>query len=130
MKLILRDSEWWRGNEDYSRMVVFDSPQGGEVLGYCCLGVLAKQLGAEPEELCFQEELKECGKRIPYSYPNSMRPGQLPEGYPVKLIDSNFLAAKISSINDDPDLTDEERVERLRPLFRQVWIEVEYRPDE
>jgi len=133
MKLILKDSEWWRGNKDYSRMVVFDGTGlGAPVQGYCCLGVLAKQLGASPESLCYQEEL-EAGEKIPRSYPTSRH--AVPEDYPEELIydtneDGHDLDVSIGNINDDPDMTDEERVERLRPLFRQAGVEIEYRPNE
>jgi hypothetical protein len=140
-KLILKNSEWLRGRGLGTLIVTEDSADNSEredgALGFqkchigkrCCLGIAARLFGVPDEALSFTDV---HGKRRGFGFPDTLL---AEHGWPVKdysLEQYGTLKSQgaIGTINDDTLMSDEERVARLRPLFLDNGIEIEYRADE
>ena len=116
MKLILTDSEWLRG-------------EGWESLLYrakdkkkCCLGVCLVDLYACPVKYLDDIGSPEGLNHEEFKLPTWMAPRGIGEDAP--------LIKDMIKINDAKGVSDEERVEKLKPLFAKVGIELEFRPEE
>lgn len=127
-KLILKGSEWLRGEEPSFLVRASDDKK-------CCMGIEAVDRGIDPNKLCgvtMPRKLRWMGDPLMTQY----------------AADWNKDALAIAAINDavtwsevhrygigrdkdrDAKVTDEERIGLLRPYFLSHGIELEFRPDE
>ena len=106
-RMILRSSEWARGGGPDSASLLDASGKR------CCLGVAARCFGVR------LGDIENCP--IPHFTERSIY--QSAWG-------GNEGQREIATINDSPGLTDEQRLEILRPLFAAEGIEIDWRPNE
>jgi hypothetical protein len=61
MKLTIQRSKWYRGNEGtHSRLLISEAAPPTQRLKMCCLGFLAKALGASDDDIVNQTEPENC----------------------------------------------------------------------
>lgn len=127
-RLVLRDSEWLRG-EQSADLTDRDSSEGQfgwldpETMKVrrCCLGLLAEACGLLAEG--------PTPIRIPHMLRDYMGPKLDEHPYFLALCD-NPLTNTMMTLNDHKHMADEVRVEELRPLFAEIGIELDWRPEE
>jgi hypothetical protein len=138
--LIIRASEWARGNQK--------DEDGKDITNYlyapstdtsCCLGIHALQCGASKKDLSKLGEPEEISHEVITKLNNypwieiedvelDMEEGDVLT-YPMVYNTPNVQDA--IEINDsDLEWTDDERIDRLRPLFKEVGWEIDWRPNE
>lgn len=123
--LVIKSSEWHRGqlyleNEDgipsgsgISRLLMPGYYDDGRSAGKrCCLGILARDLGARDEDL------------LDVAYPRHKRTAC---AWPDAVL---WLEEAIGLINDDGRISDADRLARLGRLFAEFGYQIDYRPDE
>ena len=122
MRLVIKGSEWGRGVLSNSEL--YDGER------FCCLGIHARACGVGPDDMyglglpghLLDEEIE-----VPEPY----RAAWIPDGAsPHDIVDGSSGAAwDAANINDDTAISDEERIAKLRPLFREVGVTIVWRPD-
>jgi hypothetical protein len=141
-KLILKDSTWLRGRyshhnpaEDEDDMELSSCLFRGSDGRMCCLGADAVRSGFTRRKI--------QGMPTPAAFLRLFEPGQL-QGDQAAYADrwtkeseygivrdyNSAGAGTLMDINDDIKITDEERVERMRPIFAEYGIELVFLPNE
>lgn len=110
MKLTIRRSDWLRGKGALGSALLTDTGK------MCCLGFLALELGAKPEEILSVPTPAGCAHI------------NWPEGFIEKFSDiiHNIGCQSLMEINDDCSLTDKDRENTLKDSFTRFGIEVEF----
>lgn len=119
--LVIKGSEWYRGlGGDDSLLHAADGR-------FCCLGLDAVRCGvpvdlmdecvaAEPIDIArYDEELDESVVDVPVRYAHWLTSA-----------DTNT----VIQINDNPHISDGERIEALRPIFAKHGIVIDWQPNE
>ena len=124
-KLVLRGSVWLRAKGQigrwhglYYRSNLFTKSTGR----MCCVGVLGAACG-------IPKRLME-GQGTPSGVINNIRPPDeehLESAYEYRSLSPAW--GSFYEANDDPHTTDEEKISLLTPLFAEMGIELEFRPD-
>lgn len=132
-QLILRDSEWLRGELSWEDGENESKLYRTEDRRMCCLGLDALACGVPREILEDQATPLQVGREIKEECP-------LPDAlaYVARWVYSSFGEYEIHSqdatdlmtINDDRDFSDEERIEEMRPIFAKHGIELVFLPNE
>jgi hypothetical protein len=137
-RLILKGSQWLRGNLAWQPNPRVDGELENESYllresdgRMCCLGVDAASRGIDPS-IIFESP----GPSAMYDRLSDTEMEALPGvcGYMEDWFDrENYSerpnAVKAMLINDDRNLTDEERVAALRPIFRSLGITLVFKPN-
>lgn len=113
MKLVIDRGTWYRGKgSDGSFLLLGSGPYAG---CRCGLGELALACGARPEEI-----IDQCGPSdVPtIAWPDAFKPGPRSTDTP--------LVREITRVNDDEDMSDHARVERLLTLFWNGGVQIEF----
>lgn len=134
--LVIRSSEWARGKikrYDDPHQVhtnwLFDPYRNKS----CCLGIHAFQCGISKAELRMEatpDELSVSAIKMATDFPWAQIAvyEEFNEEYVITNCSREINVAM--KINDDRDLTDDERIAQLRPVFAKHGWEIEWRPDE
>ena len=128
MKFILNIPTWRSGGLPEERPVEIlgeGDIELGNTLGYsCCLGQFCRQLGVDEKDL--------TGVAMPMSLPTEIISANkalsiFVEKSPLEInvYECTDLAMRAAGINDDTDLTVEERIEALQDLFHLSGHEIE-----
>lgn len=121
-KLVLRNSEWLRGEgAEVSRLEREDDHKR------CCVGVCAIQMGVAPAVITGETTVRSLERHL-------IRNNGLYEDVELlRFIDqfsNRSIMNQIYDANDEPGMSDEDRVDLLRELFLEFNIEVEFLPKE
>lgn len=118
--LIIRSSEWLRSDPLKSRL--FDITSNT----FCCLGLHAREYGID------KTQLSKC--LGPSSLANQVNTKEFSDYFDAWLEESYQWSTQRASdameINDDRKTTDDEKIALLRPIFAEVGIEIDWRPNE
>lgn len=125
--LIIRASEWARGGK--LTMNHLFNPNNT----FCCLGLDLRERGMQPMLFYnIQGPASLCESR-----PGTLIPQDYVTDWVIERDDDLYLSPRPSrdateamAINDDLYLTDEQRIEKLRPIFLSKGIEIDWRPNE
>lgn len=141
--LVIRSSEWLRVGDKLLEILwgentrnhsvydlssfLYDSDLGPRGMS-CCIGLDGRSFGVPLNDL--------DQKAFPLSI--VIARCDAPEEYLKRWIDYNYhgdagnndLAKSASRINDDPQLDDEEKIARLRPIFAMLNTVIDWRPNE
>lgn len=112
-RVVIKSSEWARGGEQANYLLGVDGSR-------CCLGIDAKAYGIS-DDLLYGEWVPNDLNGIQSCIPWVSAWESLDTGVP--------LSDKAIAINDSEGLTDEERVAKLRPIFRAAGRILVWRPD-
>lgn len=116
--LIIRDSEWLRGN----------LKSGMKVNGkYCCLGMHARDCGIEDAVL---RATSSPATVIAYIGCSDVAVEFVSCWIDEIRLVNNDRATSAMMINDTPHMTDVARIAELRPIFSEAGIEIDWRPSE
>ena len=111
MKLVIKNSEWLRGEMSY----LFDSATNR----YSVDSLLLKECGALGDLMDSYISLECFRNQEGYHVPKEL----------IWLLDP-VISSKIAVINDDPDTTDAEKIKLLKPIFAAHGVEIEWRESE
>lgn len=132
-KLILRGSEWLRatgrigkgtGKDSYYLAQLFKKSSGR----MCCIGVLGRACGLPVRLL--------SGLGTPRSVVNRILNTDsdtefLEDAHQYRdLVDGDSCGANFYVANDDKSTSDDEKIDLLTPLFADIGIDLEFRPNE
>lgn len=120
-RLVIKGSEWERGKEHGDAALYL--PHAGT---YCCLGIHGRACGLSDDVMAGKgepEELEIPVEEIPKDYRKAWL--READGY----VQSDERVSDAIAANDNRYITDEERIERLRPVFREVGVTLVWRPD-
>jgi hypothetical protein len=114
--LVIRGSEWLRGlaAEHESALLL---PNVGR---YCCLGLDARARGVPDSALADAAYPIEIDRVAPREYVTAW----------CERGRTNERAMEAALINDNCHTTDDEKIAALRPIFAEVGIDLDWRPDE
>ena len=121
--LIIRGSEWLRKNKRNGgswkeRYMVFLMNDQGEM---CCLGIMSRECGVPENEL------------LNRSSPEVLAVGGVANACVLEWVgidkENNKNAVNAMNINDTL-LKDDEKIKRLRPIFKDQGWEIDWRPNE
>lgn len=120
-RMVIKGSEWHRGSGDAGKLLDPDSGRR------CCIGIHAKMCEV-PDSILAHETVPSgvCQRRS--TVPDGWREPWT-EGSPGGVCTNTPVAVKAMGINDDSSLSDDERIEWLRPLFRELGVIIVWRPD-
>ena len=112
MRVVIKSSEWARGDRLDYYLLNDDGTR-------CCLGIDARACGVKDDELG-----RYFGPRI------SMAPKTYGKVWDQTSNDSIYTLSSLAmDINDQSGLTDQERIDKLRPIFREAGRIIVWRPD-
>jgi hypothetical protein len=102
---------------------------------FCCLGIHLRECGVRPEEMVTHGEPVDWA-----DYHEVEAKRAIKNGYPwIDFVEgadwgrrffTHELAQQAMTINDNFGTTDDEKIEALRPIFRSVGWEIDWRPNE
>lgn len=117
-RMVIKGSEWRRGgivNERMHGPTMLLNEQGKR----CCVGIHGRLLGIPDEELLNLGWPKTDGSVYDHMWNEQV------EGDSIMSQDEVGAA----SINDNANITDEVRIDQLRPIFRRRGVIIVWRPD-
>lgn len=111
MKLVIDRNKWLRGEgPSQSRLIRSNDNQ------MCCLGFLGKACGISEQELFDEYTPETAGDEN--KWPNGI--------FNEDAVENSDITAELMEINDDENLTDENRESNLIERFATINIEVEF----
>lgn len=131
LKVVVDMKTWRRGGEE------FDEEHGQTFLlnskgNMCCLGFVARAYGisednirgvGEPDDIEGLASLEESPAKL---YPSLVMDIHEESPFLGQIFKCTYLASKAMLINDDSHLTDEERIVKLKNLFKNSDIELTF----
>ncbi len=118
MRFTVTRDEWFRGEgPDGSRLLL---PDGRK----CCLGFLGLECGLDERDILGKETFSMIDTHVD----QTVLPGTLIERRPPGLIGYNEtrLCDDIIEVNDDEEMSDDERESTLTRLFAEAGVEVTF----
>ncbi len=117
-RMTIKGSEWHRGGRSNEEGACLLTKSGLR----CCVGIHARLCGMEDDHI----RGVSWPKTMPIElFTNCFRPW-LAERFAES---SDPYIGNAAQINDDEYTTDEEKIEALRPIFRQLDVTIVWRPD-
>lgn len=116
LKLVIKSSEWWRGEKSLLCNGMQDK--------FCCMGIQCRDIyGVSTRNLANTGLPTFLGSVLS----NDLRNKFFKDG----ATNYSSFQRMVAEINDDPMTTDEEKIEQLRPYFKEVFnLEIDWRPNE
>lgn len=121
-KLIIRSSEWLRGGKGGRSLLL------NENNSMCCMGIhvirkcrVAKDNARfKPFPVMALSYKSEAQRRVIFKYKEFQG-----------VAENSSLMRILANINDDPDTSDDQKIEAIAPLFKKHFdLEVDWRPNE